>query len=130
MSIVPQELDWVSTRAACNIEQVFDELCLGIQKDIEAINHAKGVSEEDKFAANMTNKTIVVAQSGRMPRIVVKIGIVGESIVVADAATVTQWQAHVAVNDAGRCTLRLEDRTELEQWQFRQKALQRLFFGD
>jgi len=37
--------------------------------------------------------------------------------------------ATVGLNDEGRCILRLEDMTELEQWQFRKRALESLFFG-
>jgi hypothetical protein len=132
MSTVPQELDWVSKRAACNVGHVFDELCVGIAKDVEAINAAQKLEEHNHFASKITsnNNTIVVGQEGRLSRVVVKIGIIGDFIAVNDATKSLEWRAKVALNREGRCILKLEDGAELEQWQFRKKALEGLFFED
>jgi hypothetical protein len=43
MITIPQELDWVSKRSACNVGQIFDELCGRIMKDVEAINLMKNL---------------------------------------------------------------------------------------
>jgi hypothetical protein len=127
---VPHDLDWVARRAACNVGQVFDELCVGIRKDIDAINQARGLKEPAHFAANLLsdNSTIVVGQPNRTPRVVVKIGIAEESIGVSDASQGLEWSVTVALNDEGRCVLKCEDGVLLEQWQFRKKALDHLFF--
>lgn len=137
MSTVPQVLDWVSARAACNVGQVFDELCAGIQKDVEGINAARHLREYERFHAQMSpdNNAIVVGQeSARTPRIVVKIGLDGNAIRVGDGTKTIEWSVRVALNDAGRCTLRCKGESgaeiELEQWQFRKRALEGLFFGD
>jgi hypothetical protein len=59
------------------------------------------------------------------------IGILGDAIVVRDAIKIQEWSVKVALNQEGRCTLRLgEEKTILEQWQFRKKALEGLFLGD
>jgi hypothetical protein len=68
-----------------------------------------------------------------LPRVVVKIGIVGEEIEVRDGAQNKIWRVRVGLNDEGRCLLRHQDGetvTELEQWQFRKRALEGLFLGD
>lgn len=130
MTSVPQELDWVSKRAACNAGRVFDELCIGIRKDVEAINQARGLKEPAHFAANLLsdNSTIVIGQPNRTPRVVVTIGIVGDSIGVRDASQGIEWSATITLNDEGRCVLKLEDGAFMEQWQFRKRALDHLFF--
>jgi hypothetical protein len=130
MSPIPPELDWVEKRAACNAGQVFDELCVGIRKDVEAINQTRGLKKPAHFAANLLSdqSTIVVGQPNRSPRVIVKIGIVGDSIAVSDGSQRLEWSAAVTLNDEGRCVLKLEDGVILEQWQFRKRALDHLFF--
>jgi hypothetical protein len=128
MSGVPQELKWVEKRAACNVVEVFDRLCLEIQDDIIAINAIK--YKELYFQQDsLRDGTIVVGQPKRAPRVTVMIGIVDQKIMVRNQATQEQWSVTVGLNDEGRCILRLEDSSELETWQFRKKALDALFFG-
>lgn len=130
MSTIPRELDWVAKRAACNVGQVFDELCAGILKDIEAINQTRALKEPAHFSANLLSdtSTIVVGQPNRNPRVVVKIRIADDSISVIDGSQNLEWFAAVTLNEEGRCVLKLEDGTLLEQWQFRKKAFDHLFF--
>lgn len=132
-SLIPKELDWVAKRAACNIGQVFDELCESIARDVAALNSAKRLHEDYQFVVNPVSvgNTIIIGQLGASTsaRVVVRIGIVGEEIEVQDGATNSRWRAAVSLNDEGRCTLRIDGDTQLEQWQFRKKALEPLFFG-
>jgi len=132
MSTIPQELDWVSKRAACHVEQVFHELCAEIMKDVEAVNLARKLKEYDLVSANILSdhSTIVIGQPMHVPRVVVKIGIVGDAIMVSDDSRKTDWIAKASLNCEGRCILKLDDGTELERWQFRKRALGHLFFGD
>jgi hypothetical protein len=51
-------------------------------------------------------------------------------IVVKEEWRKKTWSVAIGLNNEGRCTLRLDDGTELEQWQFRKMALSGLFFGD
>jgi hypothetical protein len=119
-------------RVACNVEQVFDELCGEITKDVEAVNLSRKFKDYDLFSANVLSdhSTIVIGQPLHVPRVVVKIGIAGEAIAVSDASRKTDWVAKVCLNSEGRCILKLQDGTELERWQFRKRALEHLFFGD
>jgi hypothetical protein len=52
-----------------------------------------------------------------------------ERIEVKDEKRNLKFFASLALNSSGRCVLRV-DGEELEQWQFRKKALECLFFGD
>jgi hypothetical protein len=128
MNAIPQELDWVGKRAACTIAKVFNELCDGIMSDVAAINTAR--AGESLFSADMHSdgSTIFVGQPGRIPRRRVTIGTGHDQLVVVQEWNKEQWSASIGLNDEGRCILRLDDGTELEQWQFRKKALEGLFF--
>ena len=130
MSMIPQELNWVEKRAACTIARVFNELCDGIMSDVAAINKALGPNS--LFSADMHSdgSTIFVGQPGRIPRRRVNVGTGHDHIVVVQEWNREQWSASIGLNNEGRCILRLDDGTELEQWQFRKKALEDLFFGD
>jgi hypothetical protein len=129
VSTVPQELNWVEKRAACNIAEMFDKLCLEIQDDIIAINAVK--YKEFYFKQDsLSDGSIVIGQPKRTPRVTVMIGIVEQKIMVQDQATPDRWSVSVGLNDEGRCVLKLEGGSELETWQFRKKALDALFFAD
>jgi hypothetical protein len=132
MSTIPHELNWVEKRAACSAGQMFNELLRGINDDIAVFNSVQKLPENNRFGADMTSDgaTVVVGQYGTVPRARVAIGIVGQRIEVRDDAKQSRWSAEVKLNGEGRCILKLEDGTELEQWQFRKKSLEGLFFGD
>jgi hypothetical protein len=128
MNTIPQKLDWVEKRATCTIARVFNELCDGIMNDVAAINKALG--SNSLFSADMHSdgSTIFVGQPGQIPRRRVTIGTGQDQIVVVQEWKGEQWSASIGLNNEGRCILRLDDGTELEQWQFRKKALDSLFF--
>jgi phage major head subunit gpT-like protein len=115
---VPQELNWVEKRAACTVGMVFNQLCDEIQKDATSVNTIQQLPEGSQFMAQMHSdgSTIFVAQPNR--------------IVVKEEWRKKTWSVAIGLNNEGRCTLRLDDGTELEQWQFRKMALSGLFFGD
>jgi len=129
MKNVPQQLDWVDKRAACTIAAVFNQLCDGILADVEAFNLAAKI---DTFQANLLSSgtTMVVGNPTRIPRVVVRVGIVDNRIEVQSDLEKSFWRVNIGLNDEGRCILRLEGGSEMEQWQFRKKALEGLFFGD
>jgi hypothetical protein len=130
LNAVPRELDWVSRRADCTIGQVFNKLCNEIEGDLSAINTVRNLSNMDRFIMDKVGdgRTIIIAQPSRFPRVVVKIGVVGDEIEVQDDATRSAWRMGIGLNNEGRCVLKNSDE-EIEHWQFRKKALEPLFFG-
>jgi hypothetical protein len=132
MSTIPQDLNWVEKRASCSATQLFYELRNGINNDIAVFNLFKKLPSDQQFAADMTSDgtTICVGQHGIQVRPIVYVGFAENKIVVRDMVKQLNWSAEAKLNQEGRCILRLEDGTELEQWQFRKKALEGLFFGD
>jgi hypothetical protein len=132
MSTIPQDLNWVQKRATCSAAQMFNELIKGINDDVAVLNSTRNLPTDQRYGADMTRDgtTVAVGQYGTTTRRRVLIGIVGDEIEVRDDTKQSKWRAQVKLNHEGRCMLRLEDGTDLEQWQFRKKALEGLFFGD
>lgn len=129
MNTIPHELNWVEKRAACNIAEVFHQLCIEIGNDIIAIN---GIKYKERYFKQefLRDGTVVIGQPNRIPRVTVSIGIADQQIMVQDQATPDKWAVRVGLNSEGRCVLKVEDGSELEMWQFRKKALENLFFDD
>lgn len=130
MSTVPQELNWVEKRAACTAERIFPQLVAGITEDVKVRNAA---GTDTQFAAQLTStqRVLVIGEIGTWARREkVRIFPNDGKIGVQDEITNMKFSAEVFLNDEGRCKLKMEDGTELEQWQFRRKALEPLFFGD
>ena len=132
MSTVPQELNWVEKRAACTVANMFNQLCDGIRGDLEAVNLALRLTEETHFQVDLHSDgtTAIVGQPNMTPRKRVYVGIRGEQIYVLQEWDKRQWAASIGLNNEGRCILRLDSADELEQWQFRKRALGELFFGE
>jgi hypothetical protein len=131
MTGVPSELNWVEKRAACSAAQAFNELRKGIKEDVALINSIKKLPSEQEFVVEMGNNGFALCVAHRGPAVgpTVDINLVGSRITVGDVKS-TEWCVEAKLNSEGRCILRLGDGTELEQWQFRKKALEGLFFGD
>lgn len=135
MNTVPQELDWVSKRAACTAERIFFQLVAAIKEDVKARNVSGG---DVQFVAELTGDqmTLVIGETGTWARKErVRIFALNGKIEVRDEIRGAKFAAKVFLNDEGRCQLKMQDETEedgreLEQWQFRREALEGLFFGD
>jgi hypothetical protein len=131
-AIIPKKLDWVAKRAECTLARVFNELCDGIEEDVTAANIARELRPDQAFVAQLftSGTSIAVGRHGAVPRIRVIVGIVEDRIDVVYEPSNGRWGARIGLNDEGRCILKLvEDGTPLEQWQFRKRALEDLFFG-
>ena len=124
MNGVPHELDWVTKRAECSAAQVFMELELDVERDVELINSKRqtppkiGFSKRETFFAayqveNSQSQVRFTLRDGHLEIT----GISAEPVMVA-----------LTLNDEGRCKLKVEGK-ELEQWQVRRMALEKLFFG-
>ncbi len=128
-SQIPIRLDWVNMRANCSIARVFNEICDGIRDDVQAVNSARGLQNNPfRDELHSSGTTIYVGQAN-IPRKVVAIGVVEDQIMARQEWNGGEtFNVTVGLNDEGRCVLRLDDSTELEQWQIRKRALESLFF--
>ena len=102
MNSIPQELNWVEKRAACNIAEVFHQLCLEIGSDIIAINTTK--HKDDLFLHfqqdSLQDGSVVIGQPKRTPRVTVMIGIVDQKIMVRNQATQEQDRKSTRLNSS------------------------------
>ena len=130
--IIPEQLDWVHARFECSLVRVFKELEQGVREDI-------GIAQSLVPERSQTKFDIVKAASARFSAIRVddpmkasahsvdfacgngKITVYNDKDEIMFAATLT-------LNNEGKCRLIVNDE-ELTQWQFRQRALEKLFFG-
>jgi hypothetical protein len=124
----PRDLDWVRERGACTAERVFADLVRDIAKDAATRN---SMGTDTAFASDLTTdkSTLIVAETGAWARKEkIKVFPSKGRIEVRDEITPAAFGAEVFLTDDGRCKLKLGD-IELEQWQFRRKILESLFFG-
>jgi hypothetical protein len=126
---LPQNFHWVLARAKCSAANVFKELELGIRDDVEkaqslvekheTIVFSVSQTQNNRFSVLRVDDPITSAsESVDFSCINSAILVHGEGVNMCALLTLT--------ND-GECKLRVED-DELDQWQFRKMALQKLFF--
>jgi hypothetical protein len=125
---VPVELDWVKVRAACSLAQVFKALALAIQADVEAVNALLKPESGTRFAfvSYEPKRFSVACEVNHCPSDSVNFTWSETEILVSCRDEII-FRASLTLTDSGRCKLKVNG-SELEQWQFRRKALEDLFF--
>jgi hypothetical protein len=119
--------DWVKARAACSRQVVFKELELGARNDVASIREERPDSAGE-FEFLVTDGGFSVMRQGKMRAESIDFTLEGESISARDPRPGgTSITATLTLNDKGDCCLKVGNQ-ELEQWQFRRKALETLFF--
>jgi hypothetical protein len=128
-----QELNWVKIRAECTIRSIFKQLRREI--DIDVVRRNEYLSESQKnnnvnfSVEDKDEESFVVHRKVSGLGASVSFMMDGSSIKTIDPTGPATMQATIGMNDSGRCMLRV-DRTEIESWLFRKKALESLFFPD
>jgi hypothetical protein len=118
--------DWVTERAGCTVNSVFESLYAEIKRDVELINGKR----KQQFGVNRNDGIITVFQENSSPPRSVAFGISGVFIFSQDSGGAhKRIEATLTLNDQGKCRLKVGD-LERERWQFRKDALEDLFFGD
>jgi len=129
---IPEQFDWVKARSVCRSVNVFKELEQGVRDDVSAAQSLVPARNETKFS-------VVKASSGRFSVTRVDDPMTSqcrsvdfahekERINVYDDKDQLMYSAMLTLNNLGVCRL-LVGEEELTQWQFRRKALEKLFFG-
>ena len=128
MTNIPAKFDWVNARSACSLDQAFEELRLGVEEDIKAINTLRKYSDETGYRLTRNNSGDVfnVRRNGSV-KPAVTFSIRANQIEIADDASSRKHFVDLTLNDEGRCKLKIGDE-EFEHWQVRRRALEKLFF--
>lgn len=131
MEHLSQNLDWVTVRASCTVECVFQELREEIKSDITTRNKLlTGLQKEDSISFHLkpdSENSFAVVRNGL--NIVSRTTFKCErsAIQAFNGAGVQIIEARLTLNDQGECRL-VVDGCELTRWQFRKRTLQSLFF--
>jgi hypothetical protein len=131
MNDIPQELDWVSELAKCDIKSAFDLLGTAVEKDVERYKALPRFRGQIEFS-NDPNWSFSVVRHG----IVMKMTVFSR---VNDHIAITfSNSSHEALNvvpiltKTGHYKFQVEgeDDEPLFQWQLRRRALEPIFFGN
>lgn len=125
---MPQGFNWVKAKAACSSAQVFTELRLEVESDIEEINKLRGGSlEKDvRLAPNGNGDTFIVLRGKPQPS--VRFRLIDDQIEIWDGNGTLMTRYIVSLNDDGGCVL-TSNGQHVQHWQARRLALEGLFFG-
>ena len=120
------DFDWVDARADCSVTNVFVRLKADTGEDVDAENRFfRGTGR--KFALVPGPTSFIVHQDIVPPRSITFL-LSEEKISASDERGREQLSATVTLNKDKQCRL-LVNGEEMEEWQFRKKALERLFFS-
>jgi predicted membrane GTPase involved in stress response len=121
-------LDWVTARHACSVEEVFERLKAEVQEDVKTREALRPRTEDHShyaFRFRGGPRWFAAFMDGKNKR-GVQFKLEHPRIVVTKADGSFQ-EATVALNNEGRCVLKVGD-TAYESWQFRKLVLEDLFF--
>jgi hypothetical protein len=119
--------DWVRARAECSPWKVFKELEQGARDDVDAINSQRQLEDVFKYTVARASETrFSVLCEGVRRRGSVDFLLSDEEIIVNEGESVI-LKATLTLSNKRQCRLKVNGE-ELEQWQFRKRALEGLFF--
>ena len=126
MEAIPSELNWVPIRHKCTIVQMFRELHVGVEKDVDEANKIRELADDIAFRViSKSSDTFVVVQSSGAR---VKFSLRDDTIEIADEVCNQKHVVRHTLTDECRCKFVI-GQEELEQWQVRRRALEGLLFG-
>lgn len=128
--IILEGSEWVKVRSKCTVEAIFERLRNEVENDVAARQALNDEMEEThRFAFDFDSKGDIF--SACLKRVQVKrsvrFKIVEGVIQVRDQDNVVIIEGRATVSDDGVCRIKVGD-MELDSWQFRRRALERLFF--
>ena len=128
-----ENFDWVSARDACSVTQMFERLRLAVDEDVKVRQALrKKVDDfgfEQGFEFTTRGSSFSVSRRGIERGRAVVFAIQGRSITVKDESGNLLRLASVTINDDKECVLVVGEE-QLQEWQFRKKSLEAIFFGD
>jgi hypothetical protein len=125
----PSEFDWVKARASCSLSAVFKELQLGAQSDVQTVGSLSVGGRDAKFVVTnlVRGRFSVVREEGSFSESV-NFVLANGAITVRDDQDTILVSGTITLNNAGQCRLKV-DQEELELWQFRRMAMEKIFFA-
>jgi hypothetical protein len=128
----PRNLNWVAERSKCSLSAVFKELEIGVKEDVKAVN-ALYPNHPPAFSvtAGKNQFSVILVVDALTSEIAGAVDFeLGKDDITVKNPNSVMFKATITLNNEGECKLRLgDDQPELEQWQVRRMALEKLFFG-
>ena len=126
MEETPHELNWVPVRYGCTIVQMFRELQVGVEKDVEEANKIRVLAPDVAFRViSKSSETFVAVQNSGAR---VKFSLRDDTIEIVDEVSNQTFTVRHTLTDECRCKFVI-GQEELEQWQVRKRSLEALLFG-
>jgi|ERR1035441_10692669 hypothetical protein len=124
--------DWVRARKACSVSQVFENLRLSVKGDVETRQalreKVEGLSYSESFQfSSKADRFSAYVDFVRSRRAVIFV-LYDDRIAVLDDNDKELFAATVTLNKEKQCVLVVKGE-EMEEWHFRKKALELLFFS-
>mgnify|MGYP003350407536 FL=1 len=124
-----ENVDWVTARAGCSGQHVFRKMKEEIRRDVEIRNRLRGESPTFVFKFSDEGQTFTVALEGAKAPASVTFGSQGDRIIATDQSGAAIAEATPMMSAEATCTLAMPGHEQpCEDWQFRAKALEHLFF--
>lgn len=126
MSDIPVKFDWVEARAACTVAEVFEQLRMDVESDVEAANVARKLESGTKFIFKSSEAGNAFAAAAYWGRVQFVRHV--DHIEIQDEVGNQKLTVTLTLSNTGRCKLKIEQE-DMEQWQVRRMALEGLLFG-
>jgi hypothetical protein len=129
-----EPFDWVKARNDCSIDTVFDRLRLGVQGDVVKRERIRASSGADPrkgkftFASNIGRFSASFRTHDNEGSVII-FTLRRNRIVITNDQDEQLMSATVTISDDRECRI-VVDGEQLEEWQFRKRALETLFFGE
>lgn len=124
-----ENVDWVTARAGCSAMHVFRKMKEEVRRDVEIRNRLRGDAPTFVFKFSDEGQSFKVALEGAKAPASVTFGSNGNRIVAVDQAGNEIAEATPVMSDEASCALAMPGHDEpCEDWKFRLKALEHLFF--
>jgi hypothetical protein len=130
------EFDWVKARHECSLSKAFDKLRLDVKADVDTRQSLRvkplgwdGFEYGFSFSANGSSFYVTIhAGTGRNRQGVI-FRLEEKYIAVFDENDKEMFRAMVTIDNDRQCKFFVNGEL-LEDWQFRKKALEHIFFGE
>jgi hypothetical protein len=121
------KFDWVTERCHCSVPNVFKELLLQVEKDVETRNALRPNNSPYEFTVEKNGDDFTVILTAKDVQKSVIFSRAEHAILVLDGDRKAMFEVTLAFNDEGVCKLRVNQQ-DRELWQVRRMALEELMF--
>jgi hypothetical protein len=122
-----RSFDWVTARSACSLTQVFKDLRLGVEQDVQIRNDHRLKTAAYEFAVRESDAGFKVILQSQSLQIAVVFVLAEHSIQVLDHTGNAMFEITINFDEHGQCQL-LVNGEKREPWQVRRMALEDLMF--